>query len=209
MKVNKFQRGQIWWYINNSIYDENVQGKTRPVIIVSNNKANISSNNVTVVPCSTKVKNMHLPTHLKFSLNDIDNIALCENILTITKSKLKDFEGMCDSDLLDKLDNCIKIALGLIEIPQKSYEEANLMKDTKSAEPVENNIEKEESNQQTPTTEPKRGARKKYTFDDMRRYVQDYENHKIDYMIKKYNECSAKAVTSKIYRFRKLLSEGE
>ena len=58
MKVNKFQRGQIWWYEDCNTFDDSVQGKTRPVIIISNNKANENSNNVTVIPCTTKIKRL-------------------------------------------------------------------------------------------------------------------------------------------------------
>lgn len=209
MKVNRFQRGQIWWYETNVTYDGNVQGKTRPVIIISNDKANENSNNVTVVPCTTKVKNMYLPTHLQFKLNDITNVALCENILTVTKNKLRDFEGICDSDLLNKLDECIKIALGLVPVNQKSYDDAIAEEDNKPAETIENNADNEDSNKQPLIITPTKGARKKYTLDEMQRYVKDYENHRIDYMIKKYNECSAKAVSGKVYRFRKIIIKGE
>lgn len=44
MRVQKFKRGQIWWYeYNGTQYDGSVLGKTRPVIIVSNDAANAFS----------------------------------------------------------------------------------------------------------------------------------------------------------------------
>ena len=191
MKVMKFKQGQIWWNQNCSTYD-NTQGKSRPVIIVSNDKANQYSTNVTVVPCTTKVKNMYLPTHVKFKLNDIENIALCENILTISKSKLTTFEGICDNELLGKIKEALKIALGFIEISEDDY--------TSESEPstdiqVTNNLDS-----------PKK---LKYSLEYMNKYIDDYVSNGIDYIVDKYNEVSTKSAYSKIYRFRKFIKSEE
>lgn len=50
------------------------------------------------------------------------------------------------------------------------------------------------------------GRKPKYNLEDMQRFVNDYENHNLDYMIKKYNEVSDKAVQNKVYRFRKIIN---
>lgn len=198
MKVNKFQRGQIWWYKTTNAYDGNVQGKTRPVIIISNYKANETSNNVMVVPCTTKVKNMYLPTHVEFLLNDIQNVALCETILTINKQKLDNYEGTCDLELMNKIEESIKIAIGLSPIPQKTSE--NIDNPDISSNDNIANVDL--------STKPK-GRKPKYNLDEMQRFVNDYSNHNIEYMMNKYNECSQKAVRSKVYRFKKILGGGD
>lgn len=195
MKVSKYQRGQIWWYETNTTFDGNVQGKSRPVIIISNYKANENSNNVTIIPCTTRIKNMYLPTHISFYLNNIQNIALCENILTINKEKLNNYEGTCDEELMTNLEKGIKIALGLEQIPDKNIENSD-----KSSNSTDTGLDILDS-------KPK-GRKPKYNKDEMQRFVNDYNNHNIDYMIDKYDECSEKAVQSKVYRFRKILAGG-
>lgn len=70
----------------------NVQSGFRPAIIVSNNLGNLNSPNVIVVPITSKMKKMNMPTHIliKKSQNGLkcDSIALCENLLTVSKEQL-------------------------------------------------------------------------------------------------------------------------
>ena len=83
MKVNKFSRGQIWYLEDDADYDGYVQGKTRPVIIVSNNLNNSNSNNVTVVPLTTQIKRLDMSTHVLFWINNRQNMTICECIKTV------------------------------------------------------------------------------------------------------------------------------
>ena len=109
----KIKRGEVWW-CNLKYTGKNIQYGERPVIIISNNTGNYYSNIVTVIPCTSSVKTQ-LPTHCDFYLNDVKNIALCEQILTINQNCLQEYKCTLSNDFMKILDNSIKVALGLKE----------------------------------------------------------------------------------------------
>ena len=64
----KIQRGDILYADLGVQYQGSMQGGMRPVVVVSNNKANKHSTVITVVPLSTKIyKKQSLPTHVFIS----------------------------------------------------------------------------------------------------------------------------------------------
>ena len=64
----KIQRGDILYADLGVQYQGSMQGGMRPVVVVSNNKANKHSTVITVGPLSTKIyKNPSLPTHVFIS----------------------------------------------------------------------------------------------------------------------------------------------
>lgn len=67
-----------------------VQGGRRPVIIVSNNKANKYSPVVTIAPLTSQVRKRFLPTHVTLFAEGLStvSIALCEQLTTIDKCQL-------------------------------------------------------------------------------------------------------------------------
>lgn len=201
MKVDRFRRGQVWWYSNQG-YDfdgqtYNVTNKKRPVIIISNNLANRHSNTLIAVPCTTQDKK-DMPTHVQLDLTE-PSTAMCECLMSVDANKLLNYIGTCDEQLIDKLDECIKISLGLVKPKNNRNDDIDIIYEKP------NNLDMtlaDINNQKN-----KQGRKPKYTEEDMIKFVSDYNKYNIDYMIKKYNEVSEKAVTNKVYRFRKILSE--
>lgn len=61
----------------------------RPCVIVSNNACNSFSGSVTIVPLTTQNKSP-LPTHCIISSSKITSFALCEDIITVLKVRLKE-----------------------------------------------------------------------------------------------------------------------
>ena len=88
MKIQKYKRGQIWWYHNNAVWDGGTynQGKSRPVIIVSNEMANANSNVLIAIPCTSQTKK-EMPTHTVFELNEITNTAMAECLMSVATDK--------------------------------------------------------------------------------------------------------------------------
>lgn len=209
MNVTKYKRGQIWWYGNNDACDGNTynSGKIRPIIIVSNDLANRNSNNLIAIPCTTQPKK-DMPTHVNFRIDGTDNTALCENMMSINIAKMKDYIGTCDDELLKCLEQCIAIAIGLVEIPIKIpvvnvAEQPIIYEESTPYEPYTQIADNSADNFE----DKKPGRKPKYDLADKIRFVQDYQNHTVDYMMTKYGEVSAKAVTNKVYRFRKELEK--
>lgn len=81
----------------------------RPVLIVQNNKGNIFSPTVTVLPITTKVhKSEGMPTHAIIDdgkvLNEVSAV-MAEQITTIDKSKLIRKLGILDKRFMNKVVN--------------------------------------------------------------------------------------------------------
>ena len=201
MKVQKFKRGQIWWYKTGDNYNGSIQGKTRPVVIMSNELANENSNCLLAIPCTTAEKK-NMPTHTSFMLDGTLSTALAENMMIVNKDKLTNYIGTVDEELLKKLEINISIALGLMEIPNKQIkakEDSNIEAeklDIKIEEPKVSNIIKLEDKKLNK-------SKSKMSVEDKRRFLNDYDNHDSKYMIKKYELKNLKALQQKVYMIRK------
>lgn len=86
------------WYAHLPMYKGSVQGGARPVIIVSNDACNEASKIVTVVPLTSQIKRLNLPTHILIHLGDSDSVALAEQIITIDQRLLDRRIGKCDRE---------------------------------------------------------------------------------------------------------------
>lgn len=98
---NIYERGSVWYADmsgKSDISDNHEQSGKRPVVIISRNKANAHSPNVTVVPFTTARDKHRIPTHF-FAQDEVydflkgDNVALGECITTIDKRRLQNKIG--------------------------------------------------------------------------------------------------------------------
>lgn len=190
MKVVRFRRGQIWFYKDNNSYNGSIQGKSRPVIIVSNDLANRYSTCLLAIPITTAEKK-DMPTHTYFDLNGNRCTALAENLLSINSANLTNYEGTLDDELMIKIDNNLRIALGLLE--------QSTISDTT------NEFTDVDLTTITDKSEVKRCKYKSLT--EKQAFIDDYINFGIDYVKEKYNEVSDSAVYNKIYRFKRKLEK--
>lgn len=206
MRIVRFKRGQIWWYKNGGTPDGDtyIQGKTRPVIIISNDLANMHSNCLLAIPVTTQIKK-DMPTHTQFRMNGNNCTALSENLMSVNTSKLVEYIGAVDNELLSKLEENLLVALGInteeiIEDNDENCEEITEEFIDKTLEIIKPIIE--------PVKPKPRGKASLYSsLESKIKYVTDYNLHGIDYMVKEYNEVSKAAVTNKIYRFKKVIEK--
>ena len=79
----------IWFADMVDSHDSITTGR-RPVIVVSNDVANARSPVITIVPVTTKIKTLYMPTHVCLGSETLprESMALCENITAISKSRL-------------------------------------------------------------------------------------------------------------------------
>lgn len=95
-----------------------VQDGIRPCIVISNNRCNKHSPVITVVPLSTKIHKMRLPTHLKIDYKKYNlpepSFILAEQILSIDKDRImsKVYKSLNDEDM-SRLEDSIRIQVGL------------------------------------------------------------------------------------------------
>lgn len=91
-----------------------VQFGRRPVVVISNEKANKHSDTITVLPISSSRTKSKLPTHVKVkSVGRIPSIALAECITTIDKKQLLDKVGRCSIEEIQNINEAIKIHVSL------------------------------------------------------------------------------------------------
>lgn len=89
------RRGEIYWVNLDPVVGSEV-GKRRLAVVLQNDLANHSSPTVTIVPLSTRVGRVY-PFQVLISASasglDRDGKALCEQIRTVSKTRLLDKAG--------------------------------------------------------------------------------------------------------------------
>ena len=106
-------RGEIY-YIEGTTFTGSEVGGNRPAIIVSNNTGNVHSSVVEVVYLTTKPKKP-LPTHVQIFSSKVPSTALCEQIVTVSKDRIKDRMGALTEKEMQNLDAALIISLGLAD----------------------------------------------------------------------------------------------
>lgn len=111
----KIYRGDIYYvHVNKYGVIGSEQCNDRPAIIVSNNIGNTFSDIVEVVYLTT-VPKKKLPTHVDIYSATRRSIALCEQICTISKSRLSRYVGRCTKEEIKEISKALMISLGLQE----------------------------------------------------------------------------------------------
>lgn len=103
-------RGDIF-YVAKGKYQSSEQGGERPAVVVSNNSCNHFSDCVEIVYLTSQTKKP-LPTHVEVVCRCLST-ALCEQIYTVHKDRLTDYVRSCTADEMRRIDNALKISLGL------------------------------------------------------------------------------------------------
>jgi len=90
MTNHSIKKMDIWVAELPTIPDSHVQHGRRPVVIVSNDAANLHSPVITVVPLTSKTKRGQLPTHVLLRGHGLRcaSVACCEQVMTLDKYRL-------------------------------------------------------------------------------------------------------------------------
>ncbi|WP_085520467.1 type II toxin-antitoxin system PemK/MazF family toxin [Tuberibacillus sp. Marseille-P3662] len=95
------------------------QGGVRPVLVIQNNIGNRFSPTVVVAAITAQIQKAKLPTHVEIDAQkygfDRDSVILLEQIRTIDKQRLTDKITHLDDDMMNGVDEAIRISLGLID----------------------------------------------------------------------------------------------
>lgn len=107
-------RGDVFWCPVKELTDEGeyIETKARPILVVSNEKANTFSGQVTVVPITSKEKKS-LPTHVAVECGKISGVALCEWIQRAIKSDFGTYCGTLPDEAMTEVNAALKIQLAL------------------------------------------------------------------------------------------------
>lgn len=91
------------------------QEADRPAIIVSNDTGNKHAPVVEVVYLTTK-KKAGLPTHVYIGSAERPSIALCEQIVTVCKSRLARYIGSVTEEEMSRVDKALSKSLGIHKV---------------------------------------------------------------------------------------------
>ncbi len=105
------KRGEVWWVDFNPSIGGEIQ-KTRPAVIVSNDFANEVSNRVQVIPLTSKIDKCY-PCEAYILVNDKQSKAMADQIMTVSKQRLKSKIGAVLDSEMQLIERALKIQLFL------------------------------------------------------------------------------------------------
>ena len=112
------KRGEIWWVNFEPSFGTEIK-KIRPALIISNNIANKMGKRITVIPMTSKIKDLPI---VVIVFPDADNNLESESLIkipdiaTFDKKRLKSRIGVISAQKLSEVEEKIKIHLGLSAI---------------------------------------------------------------------------------------------
>jgi len=105
------RRGEIWWVR----FDPSLGGeiyKTRPAVVVSNDRFNSSSNRIQVVPLTSSEKRLYL-FEAYVMVRGRQNKAMADQIRTIAKERLGEKMGHVTIEEMKAIEKAIRVQLAL------------------------------------------------------------------------------------------------
>lgn len=109
--IRKFD---IWLADLPAVPESHVQSGIRPVIVVSNDTANKYSPLLSVVPLTSTLKRADIPTHTVIHFFEHASMALCEQVMTIDKARLKERMGAVEHQYERMaIRHCMQVQLDL------------------------------------------------------------------------------------------------
>jgi mRNA interferase MazF len=115
----EYKRGDVWLANLDPVIGSE-QGKTRPVVIIQNDVANEYSPVVIVAAITTAMGPKEYPTEVRVTAPEgglkKDSVILLNQIRTIDKRRLIERWGKLTPQTMEKVDEALKISLGLIPL---------------------------------------------------------------------------------------------
>ncbi len=113
------KRGDVF-YADLSPVVGSEQGGVRPVLVIQNDIGNKYSPTIIVAAITSQINKAKLPTHVEISAPEYglpkDSVVLLEQVRTIDKKRLKEKIGRFNDEMMAKVDECLKISLGLVDL---------------------------------------------------------------------------------------------
>ncbi len=111
MPPEGIRRGQIYFITKYPVVGNEFE-PGRPGVIVSNNRINVCSETVEIVFLTTK-EQKDMPTHVDVRSSGTKAIAVCEQVQTVSKLRLREYCGVCSDAEMAMIDIAIASSLGL------------------------------------------------------------------------------------------------
>lgn len=113
------KRGDIY-YANLSPVVGSEQGGHRPVLVIQNDVGNKYSPTVIVAAITSQISKAKLPTHVEVNASQYnlekDSVVLLEQLRTIDKRRLREKVTHLSEEIMNKVDEAIRISIGLVQL---------------------------------------------------------------------------------------------
>ena len=134
-RTRDVRRGEVWFAELGQHPGTSVEEGCRPVLVISNDTANVKSESVTVIPMTTKMKKYYIPTHVPVPeeiLSDTkpenrfrDCMLLAEQITTISRSAFRNCLGRIrDPGKMAEIEAAVLTQVA-INMPQSENDDAD------------------------------------------------------------------------------------
>ncbi len=111
------KRGDIF-YADLSPVIGSEQGGVRPVLVIQNDIGNKYSPTIIIAAITSQINKAKMPTHIEIKADEFglprDSVVLLEQIRTIDKKRLREKIGHFNDAMMEKVEECLKISMGLI-----------------------------------------------------------------------------------------------
>lgn len=105
------KRGEVYWVKLDPTEGSEIM-KTRPGVIISNNIGNECSSRVIIAPITSKAAKI-FEFEVAIEINGKHGKVLLDQIRAIDKMRLGSKIDTCDDDILDAIDEALKLVLAL------------------------------------------------------------------------------------------------
>jgi len=109
------KRGQIWFVLLDPVVGHEI-GKTRPALVISNDRNNQFADTVTVLPITSKTEKIY-PFEILLSKEEThlpkDSKVKCNQIRTVDKKRLVNLMGALSAERLKEIKQALLIHLGM------------------------------------------------------------------------------------------------
>lgn len=116
INFNEIKRGDVFFADLPNV-GGSVQVGLRPVTIIQNDMGNKFSPNIIIVPLTSELKKTNLKTHFVIKARNSclkeDSMTLCENIMSIPKTRLVSYLGRLNDFTMSKIDMCLQVSIAL------------------------------------------------------------------------------------------------
>jgi len=117
------RRGEIWMARLPGEGVGSEQFGQRPCLIVQNNVGNMYSPTTIIACLTSRMGKTELPTHVKLHRHATglkeDSLVLCEQLMTLDKTRLLEKIGQVVEGPMKEVDIAIQISIGLREVPRE------------------------------------------------------------------------------------------
>ena len=112
----EIRRGDVFLVDLNPVVGAEQAG-IRPALVIQIDKANVASPHTIIIPFTTKIREVKLPSHVKIPAGvgglAEQSILLCEQIRVIDKRRLVHRIGNMGEECLREVELAVKVILGL------------------------------------------------------------------------------------------------